>query len=320
MAYYIQTEHEEIYVEDEPQAHDMAVDYEPDDKPEPPDWVGTECHHWTEETGWRFSDGNDWWDGDCAFCFNCGTRLNADGTVTEMVERVTYANDNAGPAPCDFCGAKHATPQCLPDLNYPEPSADTWIGRWGHPYTGNVCRECAVKQLAKASGGRLVERVTSEAVRATRLMRTLEKAERIDVFYADDYHLGEALITLGLGYRSNGLSCPPTYALNGHGNTIFVALQQPDLRPALELAVGAIACSDCPIEYEVCGENPHHALRQTDEAVCRKLQVAYYIEQAALAAPAPEPLSVRRDRIAQSNVSPMCREPQWTKPTAQEGE
>lgn len=81
--------------------------------------------------------------------------------VTPMCEVVTFANPNAGPVPCNFCGAKHSTPQCLPDLRYPEPPEEEVISRWGHPLTGNVCRECAIKQMAKASGGRLVERVTS---------------------------------------------------------------------------------------------------------------------------------------------------------------
>jgi len=35
------------------------------------------------------------------YCPTCGSRLDADGTATEMAPVVTFANDNAGPVPCN---------------------------------------------------------------------------------------------------------------------------------------------------------------------------------------------------------------------------
>lgn len=61
---------------------------------------------------------------------------------------------------CDFCGAPYATRQELPNPGLG--------GIWMHPYTGNVCRECAVKQMQIASGGRLVPAAELEAARAER--------------------------------------------------------------------------------------------------------------------------------------------------------
>ena len=63
---------------------------------------------------------------------------------------------------CDFCGAPHATRMEIPDLRYPVPNEDSpnFLSRWGHPLTGNACRECLVGQLLKASGGQLVVKPT----------------------------------------------------------------------------------------------------------------------------------------------------------------
>jgi hypothetical protein len=69
---------------------------------------------------------------------------------------------------CDFCGADNATEINLPQQIDPTGElANTIGGGWGHPRTGNACWECAIKQMALASGGRLVERVTPEAVEKT---------------------------------------------------------------------------------------------------------------------------------------------------------
>lgn len=87
---------------------------------------------------------------------------------------------------CNFCGAPDATPMCLPDLSYPA-FPENKLSPWGHPRTGNACRECAVKQMALASAGRLVPAVTPEAVAATRLWQVAElcKLHQLDARCAD---------------------------------------------------------------------------------------------------------------------------------------
>lgn len=85
---------------------------------------------------------------------------------------------------CSFCGAPDATPQCLPDLSYPA-FPENKLSPWGHPRTGNVCRECAVKQMALASAGRLVLAVTPEAV--VKAVRALPEKWRREASGLRDY-------------------------------------------------------------------------------------------------------------------------------------
>ena len=153
-----------------------------------------------------------------------GTRLNADGTETPMCEVVRFANPTVGPVPCDFCGAKHSTPQCLPDLRFPEPPENEVIARWGHPLTGNVCRECAVKQMALASGGRLVERVPSEAVQTNGLyclLRHFDAGGRVGV---DDLGPDPAPETFSQLYHLGLVG--GDWRLTGAGRTILAVLAQ----------------------------------------------------------------------------------------------
>lgn len=86
-------------------------------------------------------------------------RLAEPDTEQEVSDEKLYDS-------CDFCGAPYATRQELPDLRYPEPPEGELFSHWGHPMTGNVCRECAVKQMQMASGGRLVPAAELEAARA----------------------------------------------------------------------------------------------------------------------------------------------------------
>jgi hypothetical protein len=111
----------------------------------------------------------------------------------------------------------------------------------------------------------MVAAVASSTVLATmlgNLVASLRDGER-----ELDYQSGEVLRALDIAYRTNGLSCPPKYALTNEGRIIHAALSGTVGIAAAQwlsklyqsmvahcLADGTNACKFCP-QVSGCGAN-----------------------------------------------------------------
>lgn len=117
---------------------------------------------------------------------------------------------------CDFCGAEHAYPMSIPTMIEPNPVAGNpleWFG-WGHPLTGNVCRECLVGQLLKASGGQLIVKPSELSRRLMALSDVLLGASATSFLFG---HFESCGVAFGLAIVSAAISSITRYPTKRDG-------------------------------------------------------------------------------------------------------